>query len=106
MAAEWKPRYFFHNIYGDAADLLATKPADVIALPFGWDDEAEQIRNKILQDIGAGVSGLPSLLTWVGETILTAPNGTQVTLPPRWVEYRFDSKPAPWSWGDVPAYNS
>jgi hypothetical protein len=97
-------RYFFHNVYGDAADLLAMKPADVIAVPFGWDEATEMQRNMLLQELGAGVSGLPSLLTWLPERQVTAPNGTTVTLPAGWVEYRFDSKPAPWSWDQVPSY--
>jgi hypothetical protein len=96
-----KPRYFFHNVYGDAAELLVTKPADVIAVPFGWDEATEMRRNQILQEIGAGVSGLPSLLTWVDASTVTAPNGTVVSFPARWVEYRFDAQEKPWSWEKV-----
>ena len=41
-------RYFFHNIYGDANDLIASKPQDVQAIPFGWDEQSELGRNQLL----------------------------------------------------------
>lgn len=85
-------RYFFHNVYGDADELLASKPNDVIAVPFGWDEEAEYARNLIIADIGVTVSCLPSVFTQVT-------NNDKIT---GWVEFRFEHEMKPWSWDQVP----
>lgn len=79
-------RYFFHNVYGDAADLLAALPDDVVDVPFGWDDAAEQRRNEILAAIGHSVSGLPSLLYYS--------NGA-------WCEFRWPHDGSVWTWEQV-----
>ena len=39
-------KYFFHNIYGDAQNLIDTAPEDVICIPAGWSPEAETNRNN------------------------------------------------------------
>lgn len=53
-------KYLFHNIYGDANDLISTKPDDVILVPYGWDENTEMKRNEILAQLNlSGISGLP-----------------------------------------------
>ena len=41
-------KYFFHNIYGNEQYLLDRLPDDVVAIPVGWDEVAEQNRNNYL----------------------------------------------------------
>lgn len=56
-------RYLLHNIYGDADNLVASAPEDVVTMPFGWDATTETARNALLDQLGlTGVSGLPCLL--------------------------------------------
>lgn len=56
-------RYLFHNIYGDADNLIATAPDDVTCVPFGWDEQTESARDVLMQQLGiGGVSCLPSLV--------------------------------------------
>jgi len=53
-------KYLFHNIYGDADDLIASKPEGVITVPYGWDEKTEKNRIEILNSLNLrGVSGLP-----------------------------------------------
>lgn len=53
-------KYLFYNVYGDADELISTKPEDVIAVPYGWDGDTETKRNQILSELNLnGVSGLP-----------------------------------------------
>lgn len=54
--------YLFHNIYGDCDHLIATKPAEVTAIPFGWDTETETARNVLLAELNQSVPSLPCLL--------------------------------------------
>ncbi len=109
-----KPSYFFHNVYGDAQELLDSKPVNVLAVPFGWDPETEERRNEILDEIQMTVSCLPSLLYWVEESSTTLiqpvdesnPNGPTETItvftPAHWEEYRFEEDQKPWSWSQAP----
>lgn len=112
-----KPLYFFHNVYGDANELLDSKPNHVIAVPFGWEPEVEQRRNEILDELGITVSCLPCLMYWVEETTQTitqlidesndkGPTETiTLTIPAHWEEYRFEEEHKPWSWSQVPSLN-
>jgi hypothetical protein len=59
--------YFFYNVYGDADSLLATKPGNVIGVPFGWTESIEENRQSVLINLGATVSELPSLAFWVDQ---------------------------------------
>lgn len=92
--------YFFHNVYGDAKELLATKPDNVIAVPFGWDPETEKKRNEILSYLSTGVSGLPSVLYYMPESTIVTYDSTIKTFPAYWAEYTYYNKSKPWSWGE------
>jgi hypothetical protein len=98
MAPDPTNIYFFYNIYGDADELLATKPSNAIAVPFGWDPETEQKRNEILAELNASVSGLPSVLYYRAEYEVTLPDGTTMIVPAHWEEFDFWDLPKPWSW--------
>src|SRR4051794_13996351 len=83
-------RYLFHNVYGDAAALIASAPADVTCVPFGWDDATEAARNKLLRELDTVVSGLPSLIYfdgWLQE----------------WREVRVDLLQGAWHWARIDA---
>lgn len=101
-----KPRYFFHNVYGDADNLLATLPSDVIPVPFGWDPETEQKRNSIIAQLNCTVSCLPSLVYWVNESSSIDRDGNTFTIPGHWKEFRFEFENQPWSWDSVPLSDS
>jgi hypothetical protein len=97
-----KPRYFFHNVYGDADELLATKPDDIIAVPFGWDGITEDYRNSLLLQLNAVVSCLPCVIYWKEETSYTDSDGVTTVIPAHWHEYRFEQEDKPWTWINVP----
>jgi hypothetical protein len=100
--------YLFHNIYGDADELIATKPVDCEVIPFGWTPEIEEYRNNKLQELGVSVSGLPAVVYWQPTFTVTLINSdTQeskdvVTLDSWqvvWV-YKMDQ---PWTWEAIQA---
>jgi hypothetical protein len=96
-------RYLFHNIYGDADELIGSKPEDVLAVPFGWETEAEQERNRVLSELGAGVSTLPALLYFVEEHMDTTSASEPFLVPAQWRELRVSDLPKPWSWAQIEA---
>ena len=102
MMSQQKPRYFFYNIYGDADDLLASKPSDVIPVPFGWDPATEAYRNQLLSELGVVVSCLPSLIYWVEESTQLDSTGDSIQVPAHWKEFRFELDCKPWSWSQLP----
>lgn len=79
-------RYLFHNIYGDADELITTKPNDVVCIPFGWSTEIEEERNKKMQEINLVVSGLPSLCYLEND---------------KYKEFRIDELSKPWTWESI-----
>jgi hypothetical protein len=46
-------KYFFHNIYGDEQSLIDSLPSDVVAIPAGWSEDAEDTRNDYIGSINA-----------------------------------------------------
>jgi len=98
-------RYFFHNIYGDANDLIASKPQDVQAIPFGWDEQSESERNQLLSELNCNVSCLPSLVYFRNE--YTYPfedqngNPVTITVPAHWEEIRVGDMEKPWTWEKI-----
>lgn len=97
-----KPRYLFHNVYGDAKELIETKPDDVICVPFGWDPVTEEKRNSLLQELGIFVSCLPCLVYWKEEDNVTYAYGGQSNFSAGWYEFRFEQEVKPWLWENVP----
>jgi len=100
-------RYFFYNVYGDAQELLNTLPSDVTAVPFGWTEEIEELRNKIITDNNLRVTGLPSLNFYVTNKtkILMIDNiPTEIPVENHWAEIRLDLLPKPWSWNEINNY--
>lgn len=94
-------RYFFHNIYGDAQELLDTLPADVQAVPFGWTPDVEDARNQLLSQLNATVSDLPSVLFLRPAHIkqfLIDGQMTDVQVPEAWNEIRVGDMSKPWTW--------
>lgn len=100
-------RYLFHNIYGDAADLIATAPLDVICVPFGWDEQTEKNRNDLIASLNLpNISTLPSVVFWCPEK--TYPDPFNINVPPRtfsayWRELPILIIPQPWSWDKIDA---
>lgn len=97
-------RYLIHNIYGDADDLIATKPEDVTCIPAGWTPEAEAARNELLASLGLdGVSCLPCLLHYVEAQEVDDEESGPVSIPAHWAEVRIADLPKPWAWEAIEA---
>jgi hypothetical protein len=96
-------RYLFHNVYGDADELIASKPEDVLAVPFGWETEVEEERNRILNELGVGVSSLPALVHFVEEYMDTSSASEPFLVPAHWKELRISDLPKPWTWAQIEA---
>jgi hypothetical protein len=84
-------KYFFYNVYGDSEELLASKPDDVIAVPYGLNEEAEYARHLLIAGTGIIITYIPSIFTEV-----TDEDGKT-----SWKEFRFEHKIKPWSWDQV-----
>ena len=98
-------RYLFYNIYGDANNLLATKPNDVTPVPFGWDPQTEANRNQIISQLNCVVSCLPSLIYYRNEYTIQMQNSlgeiVDVTIPAHWEEIRVGDMEKPWTWEKI-----
>lgn len=98
-------RYFFHNIYGDQDGLLASKPQDVVAVPFGWDEQSEVNRNQLLSELNCGVSCLPSVIYWREEYSYESTDQNNqpvtITVPAHWEEIRVADIEQPWTWEKI-----
>jgi hypothetical protein len=94
-------RYLFHNVYGDTDELIASKPDDVINVPFGWSEEIEVERNRIINELGITVSSLPSLIYFVEEYVDIVSEPQPVTIPAHWKELRITDLPKPWTWEQI-----
>ena len=80
-------KYLFHNVYGDADNLIASAPTDIATIAFGWDEKTESFRNQKLEELGvAGVSTLPALLFFYQDS---------------WHEIRVLDLPKPWNWVEI-----
>jgi hypothetical protein len=100
--------YLFHNVYGDADQLIATKPDDVITVPFGWTDEIEANRNAILTQLNSSVSALPAIIFEVPEKMVVigvlvdgVMEESLARLPIHYEEIRIADMPKPWNWNDI-----
>lgn len=104
MTIDTNKRYLLHNIYGDAVDLIATAPADVVCVPAGWDAATEAARNSLFAAMGiGGVSCLPALLHFVPEADTADGEGGTFTVPAHWAELRVADMARPWSWAAIEA---
>lgn len=100
--------YLFHNIYGDADELIATKPQDCEAIPFGWTPEVEAYRNQKIAELNCNVSGLPAVIYFQPAytiTVVYEETGETKVFPEgnNWEEvmvYRMDK---PWNWTEIQA---
>lgn len=97
--------YFFHNVYGDADELIRLAPEEVIMIPFGWDEESEAKRNEIIEELGVVPSCLPSIMVWKDQDIIpsvTTLEGIEVpgiTIDARWLEIPVGKSPKYlWNW--------
>jgi len=100
--------YLFHNVYGDADELISTKPNDVQAVPFGWTDEIETARNELLNSLGCTVSCLPSIVFEVPEKMVVVGvlvdgvmEESLARMPAHYEEIRIFDMPKPWNWDDI-----
>jgi hypothetical protein len=100
--------YLFHNVYGDADDLIANKPSDCVTVPAGWDEAAEANRNQIIASLDGfkGFSCLPSVVYFQPAYQLTvtdtATQETKITdLGNSWTEIRVEDMPKPWNWVSI-----
>lgn len=100
-------RYLFYNIYGDADELIASKPSDVILVPFGWDPQTEENRNNIIFKLNCTVSSLPSLIYYKDEYSYQSEdqnkNPITILVPAHWEEIRISDLPKPWTWQNIEA---
>jgi hypothetical protein len=96
-------KYFFHNVYGDAQDLINTVPDDVILIPYGWSEDIEEYRNKVLDSLDRAVSTLPSVIFWGKDYTTTDSKGVEYFHPAKWEEVRVETLEKPWNWDDVNA---
>lgn len=94
-------QYLFYNVYGDADNLIANKPSNVVLVPFGWDEETENNRNNILNELGTNVSCLPSLLFFGKEYTAYGENDVERIEPAKWEEVRVGTLVKPWNWDDI-----
>jgi hypothetical protein len=62
---------------------VKSSPTDVICVQFGWTEEAELIRNNIIEQIQNSPSCLPSIMFQKND---------------KWEELRIIDLPQPWSW--------
>ena len=86
--------YLFHNIYGDADELLKTKADNVIAIPAGWTEELETARNNMLAELNIGIGQYPAVVFWKKEQFVPKMFvGTEKETK----EYYTDAK-----WDDIP----
>ena len=92
--------YLFHNVYGDAEDLIKTAPYNVICVPFGWDEETESNRNRILSELNVGISVIPSLVVY-GTKISYDIRNNPISTAPHWYPINFDHESKPWSWEQI-----
>ena len=100
--------YLFHNIYGDADELIATKPADCEAVPFGWTPEIEEYRNNLIAQLGCTVSCLPSVVYFQPAYTLTITNTTNNEIQiiqngNKWEEIAVLHMEKPWIWTAIQA---
>lgn len=100
--------YLFHNVYGDADELIATKPDNVQAVPFGWTDEIEANRNAILAQVNCSVSTLPALVFEVPEKMVVVGvlvdgvmEDSLARMPAHYEEIRIFDMPKPWNWAAI-----
>ena len=101
-------KYLFHNIYGDADNLISTKDINTIPVAWGPDSETENNRNNILNQLGITVSCLPSLIYWKEmEQVPSIINGvnTFYTVDAHWQELRIeDLDKSNWNWEYINTY--
>jgi hypothetical protein len=99
--------YLFHNIYGDADELIASKPADCEAIPFGWTPEAEAYRNAKIAELNCVVSGLPAVIYFQPSYTITViyPSGQQDVYNEgnAWTEIMVYNMNKPWNWTEIQA---
>jgi hypothetical protein len=100
--------YLFHNIYGDADELIATKPADCEAVPAGWNQAAEDYRNAVIATLNGidGYSCLPSVIYFQPSYTITVIDNTTkevqiVNCGNAWTEIRVEDMAKPWNWAAI-----
>ena len=92
--------YFFHNVYGEEKGLLETIPDNVTAIPYGWDNDTELKRIKVLSELKLFISGLPALVQWKQEYVTGYDSVTYIEYE-GWIETYFYKFPKPWTWEQV-----
>jgi hypothetical protein len=82
------------------SDLIKTAPSNVICVPFGWDEETETNRNRIINDLNISVSVLPCVVVY-GTQITYDFNNNPIVIGPYWYPMHFDHESKPWKWEQV-----
>lgn len=98
--------YLFYNVYGDADELIATKPVDCEAVPFGWTPEVEAYRNNLIAQLNCTVSGLPSVIYYQAPYTITIINDltsevTTLSAGDNWEEVAVFRIDKPWTWAEI-----
>jgi len=96
-----KPIYLFYNVFGDANELLKTKPNSVTAVSFGWDKETESKCDAVLDEIDLQVSSVPCIAYWDEHRTVPNLDGSTYTFEPHWRMAAFDHDAKPWSWNQM-----
>ena len=99
-------QYLFHNVYGDADELIATEPESVITIAWGPDEQTENYRNQMIAELGITPSTLPSLIFWMPfKQVWTYINDKPYLqdIPAHWAEVRVADLPKPWNWEEIMA---
>lgn len=97
-------QYLFHNVYGDANELIATEPESVVTVAWGPDEQTEAHRNEMIAELGITPSTLPSLIFWMPfKQIWTYINNEPYLqdVPAHWAEVRVADLPKPWNWQEI-----
>jgi hypothetical protein len=97
--------YLFHNVYGDANELIETKPANCEAIPFGWTSKVEAYRNQKINELKCAVSGLPSVIyfqpTYTSTIIFSTGEQEIYNFGNTWTEIRVHEMSKPWTWEKI-----
>jgi hypothetical protein len=98
--------YLFHNVYGDADDLIAAKPVDCEAVPFGWTPEIEEYRNNLIVQLGCTISALPSVVYYQEPytttiTDIATNEVTTIASGGKWEEIAVLHMDTPWTWSAI-----
>jgi hypothetical protein len=99
--------YLFHNIYGDAQELIDTSPNNVVPIPFGWVKSVEEYRNLVLNEMNTSIGELPAVCFWLDQYEYTRfdeeyQKDVIETIPAHWETLNIPRHiNKPWTWDKI-----